>query len=125
MNFGPAAIILKSSLNGLRSFSKQFLLVSYNSSKFLILLKHLKKKLFSDVLLKIKFLVDNKNPLRIKKTLFNPVNYTFNLSNYVTQKINLQKCKKLYTKNKQKKFIKKSKNYLKIFDCCGEFYLQI
>lgn len=107
-----------------KSFSKQILVSSYNISKILIILKLLKTKLFPDVSFKIKFLVHNKDSYKVKKKLFTPSNYVFTLNNYVTQKIRIDKCKKFYIKNKRIKFIKKSKNFLKMLDCYGEFHLK-
>lgn len=108
----------------IRSFSKQILVSSYNISKILIIFKLLKTKLFPDVSFKIKFLVNNKNSCKVKRKLFSPSNYVFKFNNYVTQKISFDKCKKYYTKNKRMKFIKKSKNFLKILDCYGELYFK-
>nr|QYJ09250.1 ribosomal protein S10 [Pleurosigma sp. mgcode 4] len=103
-----------------RVFSKKISISSYNEMKFLIFLKKLKTKLFSEIKLKIKIFYNNKE--KTKNNLLNPKNYYINSiirKNQVNQKlqsknIKIQPIKPCY----------KTKKYLKILDCYGELNIQ-
>ena len=79
-------------------YTKQFKLYSYQSFLFLVILKHLKKRLFFDVGFKIKLTTTYKSDQKIKNQL-NPDNFV--------------------TKNKQSVI----KTYLKLINNYGDFIL--
>jgi ribosomal protein S10 len=76
--------------------TKKINIYSFKIIKFLIFIKKIQNKLFSDIKLEIKFLINKKLKKKIKKKIFNPNNFKIN-----NKKLNIQK-------------------YLKIFDIFGE-----
>ena len=89
-----------------RITTKQINVYSLKTLKFLIFIKTIQNKLFSDIKLETKFLINKKIKKKIKKKIFNP---------------NKFKVKNQNLKNTNKRKIFK---YLKIFDIFGETHLK-
>jgi len=108
-----------------RIFSKQLTLYSNKAFKYLIFLKKVQINLFSDVFLKIKFLINKRNIKNRQTNLLNPNNFTLNLFTTIfilkKQKSNFNQQLKNY---KKINLIKKTINYIKIFDSYGEINIK-
>lgn len=98
----------------LRTFSKEILIDFFNEINFLVFLKILKITLFPEIKLKITiFLKKNNSLLNLKKYSINYINY----KKSINQKFNFKKINNI-------KPCKKTKNYLKILDFCGELKIR-
>jgi len=97
-----------------RLFSVKIKIVS-NNTQHLITLKKIKAKLFPEIRLKIKIIVNKQNYFSSQTKSLNPKNYTIN-------KLNQLKLKKINLPNLQTNS-EEILTYLKIFDCYGELNL--
>lgn len=94
-------------------FSTKIKISSQNSLKSLILLKKIKSKLFPEIKLQTKIIINKQNQFNLQNKALTPKKFTIN--NFNNFKIN--------SKNKQIITTKKILNYIKIFDCLGELIL--
>lgn len=94
-----------------RLFSKQIIIFSFQVFKFLVLIKKLRTKIFPDIKIQLKFILNDKI---IKKTKL----LTINPDNYETKQFFFYKNKTAIRSQIIKK--KQIKFYLKLFDVYGE-----
>ncbi len=99
-----------------RIFSRQLNIYSPKSLKYLISFKKIKNNSLSDIFVKINFFLDKKSENHLKLKIINPNNFRIQTNLYRNQKIN----RKLSTKKQDNLYFKKIKNFIKIFDVCGE-----
>jgi len=89
--------------------------IIFPNTQHLIMLKKIKSKLFPEIKIKIKLIVNKQNYFKSQIQALSPKNYTTNnLNQFKLKKINLQN---LQTTNQ------KILTYLKIIDCYGELNL--
>lgn len=93
-----------------RIFSIKILLSSQNALQYVVLLKKIKLKLFPEIKLQIKVIINKHTYFQLQTQYLNPKKFTINNFN------NLHI-------NKQYGNSKKILNYIKIFDCFGELNL--
>jgi ribosomal protein S10 len=97
-----------------RLFSKQIIIISFQILKFLMLIKRIQTKIYSDIEIRIKFILNYTRTKKTKLTLLNP-------DNYKMKKFLLQRKKDLINKQKAQKLNKnQTMYYLKLFDIYGE-----
>lgn len=97
-----------------RLFSKQINIFSFQILKFLIFIKQIQTKIFSDIKIQIKFVLNNKIISKNKLILLNP-------NNYKIKKFFLKKKKDIFYKQQVYHYNKKQIIfYLKLFDVFGE-----
>jgi Ribosomal protein S10p/S20e len=93
-------------------FSTTIKFNSHNASQYLVLLKKIKSKLFSEIKLQTKITINKQNYFQLQNKLLNPKKFTINnFNNYKIKKKN------------QDIILKQLLNYIKIFDCFGELNL--
>ena len=103
----------------LNLFSTQLTIYSNNNYQFLIFLKKIKNNLFPEIKINIKFPVHQNFTNKTQTQLFNPSNFKLNtLKNSINKKF-----KTIYKNNNNNNF-KQIKNFIKIFDVYGEFYVK-
>lgn len=99
-----------------RIFSTKMLISLQNATQYLVFLKKIKAKLFPEIKMKIKFIIDKQNYFQTQNQALHPKKFTINtLTYHANQKISLQQ--NLNVSNK------KNLTYIKIFDCFGELNL--
>ena len=92
-------------------FSSKIKISSQNSSQSLVFLKKLKSKLFPEIKLHTEIIFNKKNYFQLQTKVLNPKKFSINNFNN-------------YTINSKKNTLnKKTLNYIKIFDCFGEIFL--
>ena len=91
-----------------RIFSTKIRISLQNATQYLIFLKKIKLKLFPEIKIKTKIIINKQNNFQLQTQSLNPKNFIINnLNNNKNQNITL----------------KKTLTYIKIFDCFGEFNL--
>jgi ribosomal protein S10 len=105
-------------------FSKQLSIYSSKNFQFLLFLKKIKTRLFPDVKIKIKFILNKNLSEKTKINILNPSNFKLNVLKNIKLEKYVQSNKKR-TKNKHYELNKKSnleniQNLLKIFDMYSE-----
>lgn len=104
-----------------RTFYKQLILYSPKKLQHLLFLKKIQSNLFSDVMIKIKILVNKKKNSNIESKIFNPNNFKTNINqDSISQKYSLKTLKKKNKKHFKDIDNKKIKYFIKTFDIFGE-----
>ena len=107
-----------------RLFKKQLTIQTTKNLKYLIYLKRLGYDLFPDINIRLKYIINNKDILKLGLKIFNP-NY-LKMNKYYNLKennLNLQRLSQLKKKPFLLKLllVKKANHIFKIFDLYGEF----
>lgn len=97
-----------------RLFSKQINIFSFQILKFLILIKQIQTKICPDIEIQIKFVLNAKRILKIKRISLNPDNYKIKQL-FSKKKKDIFYKQKVYNYNKEQTVF-----YLKLFDMYGE-----
>lgn len=91
-------------------FSTKIVISAQNNSQYLILLKKIKSKLFPEIKIKTKIIINKLNQFQLQTQLLNPQNFSSNnFNNYKNRLINNNNIKNL--------------NHIKMFDYFGEINL--
>ena len=107
-----------------RLFKKQLTVKTTKNLKYLIYIKRLGYDLFPDINIRLKYIINNKDILKLGLKIFNPNYFKMNkYYNFIGNNFNVQRLSQLKKKLFLLKLllVKKANHTLKIFDLYGEF----